>query len=76
MAKTFRVGTFPPIRGSRSKMPLCYTRWYNPAWEGCIEYTVEAESGEEAKKKAAALRRAADAVTYEIVDPSSGDSTS
>jgi hypothetical protein len=60
--KTFRVGTF--MHGKRVH---CYTLWYSPEWDGCIEYDVEAETGAEAKKKAAALRRAEP--TFEVVSP-------
>lgn len=53
--KTFRVGTFCE---PGSKSVLCYTLWYNREWANCIEYTVEAANGTEAKKKAKALRKA------------------
>ena len=56
--KVIRVGTFA-VPGS--KQIACYTTWYNPAWEGCVEFDVEAVNGNEAKKKAVVLRRAHDA---------------
>lgn len=57
--RTFVVGTFPPVEGS--KQILCYTTWYNPAWSGCVQFTVKAANGTEAKKKAKLLRREYDA---------------
>lgn len=59
--KNYRVATFySPAKGhARSKPKVsCYTLWYNPQWPGCIEYSIEAVSGAEAKKKAAVLRKA------------------
>ncbi len=50
--KPFKVGTF--YDGKRF---MAYTTWYSPEWSGCIEYTVEAVSGTEAKKSALRLRK-------------------
>lgn len=58
--RTYRVGTFlhdPKKRPVKSRI-MAYTSVYSPEWEGCIEYTVEAGSGKEAKEKAVALRLA------------------
>lgn len=55
MGKTKRyiVGTF--ANGTRK--PNAYLRTYNPAWEGCLEYVIEAESGADAKKLAIEMRQ-------------------
>ena len=59
--KIYRVGTFPPEPDCRSKQPMAYLRDYNPQWEGCIEFDVEATSGKEAKRIAVKLRQEHDA---------------
>jgi hypothetical protein len=56
--RNFKVATFyHPDEGSlRLSRIHCYTLWYNPAWEGCKIFNVEAVSVIEAKKKARQLR--------------------
>lgn len=54
---TFKVGTFRHERKSGSVYYMAYTRDYNPSWEGCREFAVQAVNGSEAKKRAIALRR-------------------
>ena len=52
----YRVGTFPNCPSERGRQPRAYLRWYNPEWEGCVEYDVVAPSGEAAKKAAIRAR--------------------
>ena len=54
----FKVATFyTPRMGQPMKSHIsAYTLWYNPAWEGCVEYEVDALTGSEAKKLAIGLR--------------------
>ena len=59
--KTFTVYTFanrPLGRRLRKSHISAYTLWVSPEWPGCVEYTVEAETGEEAKREARLLRLA------------------
>lgn len=47
-----RVATYyTPKPGKPPKLShiSAYTRWYNPNWQGCVEYDVEAKRGTEAK---------------------------
>lgn len=37
---------------------MAYTSWYNPSWEGCVVYDVEAKNGTEAKRVAREMRLA------------------
>lgn len=48
--KTYKVGVFPKRPGERAAG--AYLRDYNPQWEGCVEVTVSANSGAEAKRMA------------------------
>lgn len=54
MVKKYQVATFYHPR-SRDKVH-CYLRDYNPDWEGCVIYKIEAESGYGAKKIARKMR--------------------
>lgn len=56
--RTFRVCTFCEPGETRKSKVRAYTGFYNLAWEGAKEHTVEAENGQEAKKKAIELRLA------------------
>lgn len=52
---SFRVGTYYTSNGDRFPVKSrvsAYTLWYSTEWKGCIEYTVNACSGAEAKKYA------------------------
>lgn len=49
----FEIGTFVdrdrerPIKKSHVR---AYSTWFNPEWDGCLVYNVEAGSGKEAKR--------------------------
>lgn len=45
----FKVGVFPH-QGKTKMRYMAYTTWYNPAWEGCCEHVVNADTGNAAKK--------------------------
>lgn len=55
MTRSYKIGTFyHPKKGfppTRSRVST-YTLWYNPKWDGCIEYAVSAENSAEARKLA------------------------
>lgn len=53
--RIYRVGTFYR-QGKRKGTAHCYTTWYHPSWDGCIEYNVKANSGAEAKRLAKLAR--------------------
>lgn len=56
--REYRVGTFyydSPPDAKPSKV-ACYTRYFDPTWEGCVVYIVRAESGADAKRIARGLR--------------------
>lgn len=55
--KTFTVGTFWYPDTMPSKRAAAYTLWYDPNCKGCIEYTITATTGAEAKKIACQMRR-------------------
>lgn len=57
-AHRYWVGTFPGSRPGRK--PHAYLRDYNPAWEGCVVYSVLARNGQEAKRAAIEARAARD----------------
>ena len=50
--REFVIGTFCEPGETRKSKVSAYSSWYSSAWEGCIEITVTAESGAEAKKLA------------------------
>lgn len=55
--RTIRVGTFySPGDKLIASHIRAYTVYYDPEWEGCIVYDVEAESGKEAKAIAVQMR--------------------
>jgi hypothetical protein len=54
MGRRYVVATFP---GERPGQFRAYSRIYNPAWAGCVEYEVIAASGAEAKRAAIKARR-------------------
>lgn len=51
----FEVATFwhPDLRCK----VLCYLRDYNPRWDGCVMFHVEAKNGAAAKREAAQMRK-------------------
>jgi hypothetical protein len=55
--KKYRIGTFylPENKLTMSSV-TAYSRIFNQNWLGCIVYTVMAENGTEAKRKARELR--------------------
>jgi hypothetical protein len=60
--KRYRFGTFcnfgPDLRVKRLCLSAisAYTTWFSPQWPGCVVYSVEAASGQEAKNKARVMR--------------------
>ena len=54
VTRQYRVGTFQDDGSTRQ--PRAYLRDYHPAWKGCVEITVMAASGKEAKRLAIAER--------------------
>lgn len=58
--RTFTVGTFVDLPAPGRELCIsrisAYTRDYNRAWDGCVEYTIEANSGSHAKELARAKR--------------------
>lgn len=46
--KAIKVGVFEHP-GKRKVCLMAYTLWYDRAWDGCCEHTVQAESGATAK---------------------------
>ena len=52
--RSFTFGIFP-IPGRKTF--TVYSIWYNPAWQGCCEHTVEAENAKEARLKAIAAHK-------------------
>lgn len=54
----YKGGTFVHERGEgRTPLVTAYTRYYRMDWPGCVEYEIEAASGEEAKRIAIRLRK-------------------
>ena len=49
---TYRVGTFQD-----GKRFSAYLRYYDFRWKNCVEFDVEAENGQKAKRKAIKLRK-------------------
>lgn len=54
--REFVVATFCDPGETRRSKVRAYTRWYSERWADCIEFTVSAASGTEAKKLAIAKR--------------------
>ena len=54
--KEYTVGVFKAPPGCKVKY-MAYTTGYNPTWQGCSEYKVEAASGAEAKKIAIKMHK-------------------
>jgi len=52
----YKVGTFPNHTNPKRK-PRAYSIWYNPLWEGCVEYLVMAASGKDAREAAILERK-------------------
>ena len=63
--RIYRVGVFVHKKDNGRYTYSAYTQWYSPSWSNCREYDVEAANGSEAKKKALALAKAADAASPE-----------
>jgi hypothetical protein len=57
--KKFRVGVFTEQR-ARGPSYRAYTTWFNPAWEGCRVFEVDATNGTEAKRMAIDIAKLAD----------------
>ncbi len=57
---TIRVATYydQPKNGEMPRLShiRAYTRWYSATWDGCVEYDVEADTGNQAKLIARRLR--------------------
>lgn len=53
--RPFRVGVFPrePTKAGKKRWNA-YTMWYHKNWAGCCEHVVNAENGNEAKRRAIA----------------------
>ena len=60
--RRFRIGTFYHERPGRKPIVTTYLRDYSNAWEGCVVYHVEAETGAQAKRIAQLKRLAAEGV--------------
>lgn len=58
MGHRYVVATFTDADDGRPGVVRAYTRIYNPAWPGCVEYEVFAASGKEAKRAAIKARKA------------------
>lgn len=54
--RRYRVATFWHGDMGRTGRATGYLRVYNPSWEGCIIYDVEAKTGREAVRIATAMR--------------------
>lgn len=55
--REYTVGTFWHPNSVPHKRASALLKWYSPEWRGCIEFTVRALNGPEAKKAACLLRR-------------------
>ena len=55
--KLFNVATYAHRTDKGSLRVMAYTRYYSESWEGFYGYSIEAESGAEAKKIAIAMRK-------------------
>ena len=61
----YRVGTFTHDRGpGRAPLITAYSRDYSLAWDGCVEYEIDAASAAEARRMARSMRRRAEAETF------------
>ena len=56
----FKVGLFRR-KGAKGVKYIAYTVWYDPDWNGCEVFEVEAPNGTQAKKRAIEMARAEDA---------------
>lgn len=59
--KLYTVGTFYDGRDpSLAKSYTAYLMWYNPSWDGCVQVTIDAKNGTQAKRLAVKWRMAAE----------------
>lgn len=56
--KTFTVATFVHEQSPGRYLYTAYTRDYNPSWNGCKIYTIEAQNGSAARNIAKKMRKA------------------